>query len=85
MRNNQAGFVDHGVAVQNQIQIKRPCSTRVGSYPPETAFNVQECLEEGARGQCGTADRGGIQEAGLLADADGFGLVERGGTQVVNN
>ena len=85
MRHHQAGFVDHGVAVQNQIQIKRPWCTRVGSYPPETTFDVQECLEEGPRGQRGSADRGGIQEAGLLADADRFGIVERGRTQVANN
>lgn len=81
MRNDQTGLVEHGVSVQDEVQIERSRRTGMGSYTPVSQFDGQKRVEEVARSQIGDADRCGIQEAGLVADTNWIGVVKGGDAQ----
>ena len=84
MRDDQPGFVDHGVSVQDQIEIERSGRADVGTQPSELKFDCKKGVEAGTRRQIGHTDCGGVQKAGLVDKANGFGVVEGGGTHLTN-
>jgi hypothetical protein len=76
MRNPQAGFVNHQIAKENQIQIERTRSARIRSLSTGVRLHFQQQIEQLARRQgCGARDRG-IEKARLGTDAHWFRFVK---------
>src|SRR5262245_59149895 len=85
MRHAQAGFVDDVAAVEDQIQIERPRSARIGPFTASLALDLQEVAQQFLRGRLGVANYGGIEEARLLLYTDRIGLIERRDSQFVED
>ena len=75
MRDDQPGLVDHGVSVQDQVQIERSRRAGIGSYTPRLKLDCQKRVEEVARAQIGGPNRGAVQKAWLVPYADWIGVV----------
>ena len=69
MWNRQPGFVHDDIAEQNQIEIQRPCGTRIWTLAPSLALDRQEPLERRPRAERRPGSRGGV-EKGRLDAAD---------------
>ena len=73
VRNDEAGFVDDEIAVENDVEIERPRLAWRGAHAAALRFERQQPLEKRSRGQLGVPDRGGVQEVVLIGNADRHG------------
>ena len=80
MRNAQPGLVDHGVPVQEEVEVERPRPVRGERLPSpaEPPLDGEQDVQESPGGELGFERGDTVQEARLLADADGGGVDERG-------
>src|SRR5687767_7583879 len=46
MRDDQSGFIDHRVAIEDEIKIERSRRSSVRTRPAEGLFDLEELLEE---------------------------------------
>jgi Subtilase family len=79
MWDAQPGLVDHGVPVQQQVEVERPRPVRVGrlASPAETPLDGEQDFEESPGGDLGLERCDSVQEPRLVADADGSRVDER--------
>ena len=84
VRHGQVGLVDHGVAVEEQVEIDRPrAEARALPRAAERALDLEEALEQLVRRELRLERRDAVEERGLVDVADGVGLAEpRDGTEL---
>ena len=76
MRHPEARLLDHGIPIQDQIEIERAVRARVRTLAPESLLDLQEPLEKLPRRERRLPDRRRVQKSRLFADADGIRFVE---------
>ena len=82
MRDDQSWFFGDEIAIQNQVEVERPRGARIGAVTAEASFEVEKNVEKGSRGEVGNSGYRRVQEARLVAYADGSGFMKRGNAQV---
>src|SRR5262249_2692300 len=68
VRDDQAGFLNHPIAEQDQIQVERARRVRRRPLPPALLLDPEERVEELARRQLGKTDRRGVEIHRLRSD-----------------
>ena len=78
VRDDQAGLVDHLVAIENQVQVE--CAGRAGKgpLPSELPLEIEQPLEQRPGRQGRSARDGAVQELRLRANPDRGGAVPAG-------
>ena len=76
MRDNEISRIDDVVVVQDQIQIERTRGTRKRSLAAQSLLDVEQSDEQIVGRQRRLPYCGGVEEDGLVADADGSGVVK---------
>jgi hypothetical protein len=77
MRDDESLLVDDALPIQNQVEVEGASRTWMRTHAPEALFDVEQGVEELARGQRGAAGRRGIQKARLITDdANGDSVVK---------
>ena len=73
-------FVQDHVAEEEEVEIERAGAVgdACGAVAPEVFLDGEQALEQRARGEACFKRDDGVEEAGLLGEADGRGGVERG-------
>jgi hypothetical protein len=77
MRDAQTGLVDDLVAVEQEIEIDCARAVALDADASEILLDGQEPVEQLAWAELRLQPRRRIQKAGLVDDADGFGLADR--------
>ena len=80
MRDFQAGLGEDEIAVEENVEVEGAGAVRDGggAVAAEVALDGEEGVEEIARGEMRFEGDDGVEEAGLVGEADGRGGVERG-------
>jgi hypothetical protein len=85
VRNRQSGLGHLALSEDEQVEIDRSrAEARPVSRPTELTFDRQQGVEQRAGLEVGLDENRAVQEAGLLGEAHGVGLAERGHRQYVN-
>jgi hypothetical protein len=79
MGNFKAGLREDEIAVEENVEVEGAGTVGDGggAIPAEDTFDEKEGCEEGSRSERGFKDDYGIQEAGLICEADGRSGIER--------
>jgi len=80
MRNLKAGLREDEIAVEENVEVEGAGTVwdGGGAITTEETLDEKEGGEEGSRSECGVKDDDGVEEAGLIGEADGGGGIEPG-------
>jgi hypothetical protein len=80
VRDFEPGLRKEKIAVEKDVKVEGAGTVGEGggAVAAEEALDGEKCVEEGARGEIGFEGDNGVEEAGLISEADGGGGVERG-------
>jgi hypothetical protein len=82
VRHAEIRLVEHGITVQNQIEIERARCACVRPLSSELALDFEQALQQRAGIERCLSDDDAVQERGLIADADRRRSVEGGHAKV---
>ncbi len=80
MGDFEAGFAEDEIAVEENVEIEgaRAIGNTGGAVAAEVAFDEENGAKQFERRQSGFESDNGVEEAGLISEADGRGGVDRG-------
>ena len=77
VRDDQAGFVDHRLPMDQEVEVERSRPERLGALTPSLRLHLETEIQQGTGSQRGVHDHDGVEVAALRRPTDRGGLVQR--------